>query len=453
MISISRPLVNDSRLDALPELADLSGAIEVTAAGYANGAALLAAHPPSPGTKYLFRAGDYTTWGNWAIANVDGTAQGRICFLFEDTETHPLKRTDSERALFQNIVVSYSSFLVFHGLAFKSSISNQAALTFGTNGCIWSECHHEGWDTYAMRVRIGSYGNKVQRCTFFDPLRNAGDNLGVQLQIFDWSGDDNLHNNLVLDSEFRNCADAIQITDAAGIPLASADGTIAAGNDIYTTAEYYSIDDDGVRAGTENAFDLKHGSLDSDNPVIIENNRIWGLRYTDPDLAGSGSNGAAFTNQRFSENVIFRNNIIDDCVVGVYEQPWVGGSGKSGARSTLLSGNVWANIKRHHPNDDAGGGVYLASNMPLTINGDRIVDCWRVAASANDETNGAHTISNLVVAPDTPTDNFTDDIVAGTNNYGEKVFLRYQRRRFSGPEWVEVGEKPIPSVRGSLRTF
>lgn len=427
------PLTDDERLDLIPELSDLSGAISIQDDSYISVAAMLADNPGEQ--LFLFDPGNYEDW-DWTIRTVQGTAESRIVFAYVDTETHPLRR--QEHAYLPTVLIDYTSeYLVFHGFTCRTEVNQQITLGWGANNITWSDCHHTRFGSYGIRIRIGAHTNKVQRCTFFDPLLDGGDSIGVQIQTFDWSGDENLHDNKILDCEFRNCVDAVQLTDQATDKTASLDGTVIAGCDVYTTSDYYSTNGDGVRAGTENAFDLKHASLDDENPVIIENNRVWGLRYTDPSLAGSGSNGAVFTNQRYSENVIFRNNIADDCVLGVYEQPWLGGTGMSGTRNTQLSGNIWANIRPRHTNDLIGGGVYLASNMPLQIDGDQIVNCWRIAADANNETNGAHSISNCR-REGSALGEMVDEWNANPTNRSGQIRVAYERRRFSGPEWAYI---------------
>lgn len=449
LIVLVIPLVDSDELDPIPEVYSPVNPITVNPASYANMAALLSANPAvvAGEAHVLFDDGNYTDWGNISIKDIGGTAEARLVFRHVNANVPPWKR--SGQAVFEQdqFLVTGSDVepigahhIIFHGLTFSGD--GIQFIERAANNIVWSECLHEaGNKANYLRIRLGAQAIKVQRCMFRNPVPvPRRDQTGVQFRL-------QHHNNLpsymhdcrVLDCEFINCGDAIQVTDAdedGGYPEYDVAGLLIDGIEAYITEDYHVELETGIYAAAENAIDLKHGSLDPDKPLTIQNSRFWGYRYTDRDSAGSGSNGAIVTNQRYSKDTVFQDNIADDCVIGWFENSWFGGQGESGSRGTKLRRNIWTNIQRHSDHDDINGGVYASPQMPLDIDGDLMINCWQLSATENAGANGDHSITNCI-RDKMPIGALLSEWDAGANS-GERIIIRYQRKRLSGPEWRTI---------------
>ncbi|MEM7378881.1 MAG: hypothetical protein AAF460_15430 [Pseudomonadota bacterium] len=146
-----------------------------------------------------------------------------------------------------------------------------------------------------------------------------------------------------MNNEIRNCVDGIQLvapmSNAQGQPIradGSSDssaplpgdfsGTLIAGNDIYTTPDYYTncagrVTSSGPCGMTENALDIKTGSTSASNPVRVVDNRFWGFRTNSgSDSLSTGSNdpgSAVVVHFGAVKHVEIARNLIWDSTQGI----------------------------------------------------------------------------------------------------------------------------------------
>ncbi len=136
--------------------------------------------------------------------------------------------------------------------------------------------------------------------------------------LYDHDGPMLMSNIWMLNNEIRNCADGIQTFDVGD---ANDDrdyrNIVISGNEIYVDTDVYT-DGTGFRdhgangtyALTENALDIKGGSQDSTERMIITNNIMHGFRQTDQNGGASGSWGNAVIIHSNAKNIDFTDNII-----------------------------------------------------------------------------------------------------------------------------------------------
>jgi len=104
------------------------------------------------------------------------------------------------------------------------------------------------------------------------------------------------------------------------------EGTIVDNNHMYINNEIYTDcngnhDINGECAYAENAIDLKAGSNNPNNPIIISNNKMWGFRKSDRTNSYLGDPGAAIPIHYNVKNVLIRDNLIFDSVLGCMPAP------------------------------------------------------------------------------------------------------------------------------------
>ena len=104
-----------------------------------------------------------------------------------------------------------------------------------------------------------------------------GDRIAILLSGEVWNHDRTIVNTMILNNEFRNCNDAILLASHPDQGYrVDYRGTLIDHNAIYVDQEVYTDghgnpDSLGLRAFTENAIDLKGGSEDPEEPVLIQN--------------------------------------------------------------------------------------------------------------------------------------------------------------------------------------
>lgn len=204
----------------------------------------------------------------------------------------------------------------------------------------------------------------IQKCRF-DSMSFKGidnDNVAILLHGTDWDGFRRVQNVHVLDCEIVNCNDGLmplkwsntnvpdQVVDYQGLVI---DGNhIYVDNRVYTDGEG-NLDPTGDYALTENAIDLKGGSENPDNPMVITNNYFGGFRRTDQNGGGSGSWGSAIVIHFGVWNVVIKGNVFFNSARGLS----MGAKRKeaySGKNITIL-GNTFESI----------GDYWTISNRPV----------------------------------------------------------------------------------------
>jgi hypothetical protein len=146
------------------------------------------------------------------------------------------------------------------------------------------------------------------------------DAVAVMLSGSPWDEYRKVQDVHIVDNEIRNCNDGVMLIrhpELAGGHEVDYPGTVIDCNHFYVDSEVYTDgagnhDPDGLWAWTENAIDLKGGTDDPTNPVVVSNNMMWGYRRTDTNGGGSGSWGTAFGGHYHVKNVEVFGNVIFD---------------------------------------------------------------------------------------------------------------------------------------------
>jgi hypothetical protein len=427
------PLSDSPHLDAIPELITPADAVVLSTSLYQSWDEMLAANPHK--TDYILEAGDYRPWGVLTLRGLSGTPGRRRVIRFTDPTLHPLHRT--EQALVERVDITHSgdwvtgsSHWIINGLTFTEP-TTQALIERSSSHIVWSSNLHIGYDLYGIRVRLGAQRCTIQRCTFLDPVNPAGrDNVAVQFRLQDLAGSGQMPGHKVLDSEFRNCGDGVQVTDDEAFPDYSTDDLVIEGNDFYVTKEYYVHLASGEYAHAENGIDLKHGSRDAGSPLVIRSNRFWGYRYTDSPSAGR-SNGACMTIHRFAENGRVKENVFFDAPIAWFlNARWPSGT-RNLSRSFIFEKN-WVGGIGVFADPDLGEIVWPTT--PESFIGNVFSRSTTLAAHLPAE-GGTTMDHNYLIGM--PAGSLAAVWAGGSNSYLDRAHdLIVQTRRFTGPQWI-----------------
>lgn len=198
--------------------------------------------------------------------------------------------------------------------------------------------------------------NTIQNCRFdqMTPKGIDGDAVAIILTGGpSWNTPGRILNTKILNNEIKNCNDGIQTLKMPqfcgnGVYYVDYPGTIIDANHIYVDSTLYTdgkgnSDPEGLWALTENGIDLKGGSGDPENPMIISNNYIWGYRRTDTIGGGSGSWGGALDGHYHVENLQIVNNVFFDSNQSIAFSDTYGTTPYS-LENGLIRGNIMYNI-------------------------------------------------------------------------------------------------------------
>jgi hypothetical protein len=283
---------------------------------------------------FCVRAGNYTTWGELQIDEVDGTANKPKVLRYYDpvdaAPPHPVERTHdfAHEAVFQNFRLIRSDNWIFDGLTIRNSPN--ANRVFDSSNNVFNRLLIEGGDTSLIRISGDSDNNVVQNSV----LRNHSDKAiqedRVCILLYTQDTDHKglkIENTHIVNNEIYNCNDGVSLLDSSVDHPVFYPGTIVENNDIYITDELYTDcmgnrDPNGACACAENAIDIKatiseENLANQETWVRLINNRIWGYRYTDETndgqgnrLCGSGDNGPAIRSHNFSQALVIQGNVI-----------------------------------------------------------------------------------------------------------------------------------------------
>lgn len=266
----------------------------------------------------------------------DGTEEKkRYISLHNGNDLHPAKLDRDQQANVSFIFSGAHWWVVDRMSSFDNSEEFCALVKRRSTNIVLNRMHYS---EFHAAVGIKGYPTEpytenitIQNCRM-DPMSASGisnDAVAIIMIGEVWNEDGCVKNTRILNNEIRNCNDGI-------MPLRFPEqghhvdypGTLIDGNHIYIDTELYTdgsgnYNPNGPWALAENAIDLKAGSDDPDNPMVISNNYFWGYRRTDTNGGGSGSWGTALVGHFHVKNVIIENNVIFDSNRGIsFNDPW-----------------------------------------------------------------------------------------------------------------------------------
>lgn len=291
--------------------------------------------------------GDYTSLANIKLT-VSGTAEKRRYIILNNgNDVHPGKLETSELAQFALQFNGADYWTVDRGALVNSSITYQYELRAGSTHNILNRCYSDEVNINVL-LKNTADNNTIQKCRFENMKDSARRSDFPSISFKDWGLDSwTIKNTKIIANEIVNTNDAVQTVlrepgnDAPQI--ASVEGTIIDSNDMYITSDVYTdgkgnYDPSGSRAYAENAIDLKVGSRNASNPMIITNNHMWGYRKSDGTNSNLSDPGYTFVAHFGVSNIKLNDNVIFDSNRGI-------GSGDSrDARWSMYDSEVKRNI-------------------------------------------------------------------------------------------------------------
>ncbi len=347
----------------------------------------------------------------------DGTKEAPRYLLYYDPEnpldnTHPVHMPTAKQAIFRNIWLKAANHWIIDRLTVeKSPIKNQIIgsgkigrddvessgrpVKAGTNGDfipssynILNRMLYQHASDDVIVIYEGCHYNTIQNSVLRKNTLPDEDWVAIVLQA--WHGraqSAEIIGTLIKNNEIYDINDGIQLFDHESmIKYPDYRQTKIINNDIYITPDIYSdgkgtLTPKGDFAAAENAIDIKAGttSMNPKDAIIIEKNRMWGMRLLDKKIAGSNDHGGviilhkASRRKIISGNIDIKNNIIMDALNGIILH---------GLSDIVVKNNIIYDIKQlghdgeisKYENSAAltitGNGHIVSNN--LLINGDHL---------------------------------------------------------------------------------
>lgn len=233
-----------------------------------------------------------------------GTAQDRLFILLEGNDNiHPCQLADNQLARYR-LEFTNADYWYVDRMAYFEEVNafNRIDMYASSNNIFNAPYYRDtqnGWS-----LNNGCDNNSIQ-FLFAEKTQWSVDNkvFGDQALINFVMGEPNelIKDNRVVHSEIVNYVDSIQTVRWGNASTANAnigaDGLLIWDNNLYVTNLLYSdgsgnSDINGSQSFSENAIDLKTGSQDELNPIVIRHNNIFGMRPVDNTYSALSDAGA-----------------------------------------------------------------------------------------------------------------------------------------------------------------
>ena len=275
----------------------------------------------------------YVESGNYSGSTITLTADGsvndrRSISLHNGNEIHPASLSEALQA---NIRIKFDG-ASYWDIDRMSNIdqTTQTDVTWFQGGSTYNVINRFHLENFYSGITIGASlstpnnYNTIQN-TYLNGMTEEGrdsDNVGMALYNGSLSGLRTVGTKII-NNDIKNCNDGIQLIRSFSKPSdVGFNGTIVDSNRVWVdNTIYYDkslanggiLDPNGLYAKAENAMDIKAGSADSNDPVIVTNNIFWGFRQEYEGGGAGGTMGIMYG----VKNVKIENNIMFDATRGL----------------------------------------------------------------------------------------------------------------------------------------
>lgn len=297
----------------------------------------------------------YVEPGNYSSTIITLTADGtssdrRSISLQGGGDTHPASLAEGSQA---NIRIKFNG-ASYWDIDRMSNINQTGTtdVTWFSGGSSYNVINRFHYKNFYSGIIIGASlttpndYNTIQN-SYLNGMTDAGresDNPGIAFANNSLSGLRTVGTKII-NNDIKNTNDGIQLIRSFSKPKdVGFDGTIIDSNRIWVdNTLYYDnrigsggvLDSNGMYALSENAIDLKAGSQDSSNPIIMTNNIMWGFRKNAKD----GDPGSVMGLMYGVTNVHIENNIFFDAERGLAINDQGGESWA--AQDVLIKNNIF----------------------------------------------------------------------------------------------------------------
>jgi hypothetical protein len=272
---------------------------------------------------FCVKPGDYRSQGTLDITNRSGTKDKPFYIVLDNgNDTHPSNLSTSELASV-DLQFNNSNYWVIDRMASIGStgLDDNPILFINSNNNVVNRFFADG-SSGGITLRDNSHGNTIQnsRLQNMSELGRKRDRSCIVLEPRDKNTA--ILNTHIIHNELKNCNDGVHLLWRESNDGVDYAGTVIADNDISVDSSLYTdchgnLNPNGECSYSENAIDIKSGSNDVNNPIIVANNHLWGFRKSDKTDSNQADPGASLVMHYGIKHVLVTNNTIFDCVDGI----------------------------------------------------------------------------------------------------------------------------------------
>ena len=251
------------------------------------------------------------------IKNTSGTKNNpRYIILNNKNNSHPAK-LDAKELANVNLRFENSNYWIIDRMSAMNSKNTPMLFLHSSNNIV--NRHFIDNSYKGIIIRDLSHNNTIQnsRIQNMSELGRKDDLTCILLHPRD--NQTEIKNTQIINNELHNCNDGFQALWRNGIDV-NYEGLVLYANDISVDSSLYtncngSKNPNGECSYSENAIDIKMGSNNVNNKIIIKKNNLWGFRKADTTNSNLADAGAAIVvhygvkNLQISENTIFNSTI------------------------------------------------------------------------------------------------------------------------------------------------
>ncbi len=316
-------------------------------------------------TIFCVKPGNYQS-KTIRIKNISGTKNSpKYIILDNDNNSHPTQ-LDTNQLANVNLRFENSNYWIIDRMAGIGSKIEPLHFFHSSNNII--NRHFIDSSDKGITIRDASHNNTIQNSRIQNMSEFGRKDDLTCILLHPRNTPVEIKNTHIINNELHNCNDGFQALWRDGIDV-NYEGTVLYANDISVDSSLYtncngSKDPNGECSYSENAVDIKMGSKNIDNKIIIKKNNFWGFRKADKTNSKLGDAGTAIVvhygvkNLQISENTIFNSTIgiisvdrrdasyamfdseiSDNFIAGILKYPVI----VNEALNTLISKNIIVN--------------------------------------------------------------------------------------------------------------
>ncbi|MCB1756397.1 MAG: hypothetical protein KDJ38_12800 [Gammaproteobacteria bacterium] len=337
---------------------------------------------------FCVKPGRYNDLGTIRLSASGSETSPRVILLDSTQSTeHPAALAEREQAILESLSFDNASHWIVSRLSILDTPSDSTAVVFnsGSSFNTLDQMRIERF-YYGLDIHNRANANTIQLSLVGNiNVRRGSDTVCIGLLGYRSQPESiEIVNTRIINNEIYNCNDGIQTIINPDIRYSvDFSGLIIDANDIYLTPAMYTDcaggrNPTGNCACAENAIDLKAGTDNTNSPVRITNNRLWGMRKTDVQCGGSGSWGAALVGSFNTRNALIADNVIFDSARGI--------SFSTGPSDLTVSGNLIHGINSTRDNEGLALST-TADTRRLSFLRNTIVDAgsWLVLQASDSQ--------------------------------------------------------------------
>jgi len=378
-------------------------------------------------TIFCVKPGDYSDLGNIKLTTSGTKDKERYIVLDNGNNIHPGKLNKSELAKV-GFILQDTNYWIIDRMAYWESLNTLNPIQIRNSDYNIINryfMHNVGNGIYLFPE---SSNNTIQNCR----IERTNINIHYDRAAIGLASDSKykeqelitIKNTKILNNEVYNFVDGFQAIRSGwydnGVLKFSNnvnyEGTIIDNNIFYIDDTIYTDCQGnhtitGNCAYAENAIDLKAGSNNPNNPMIISNNKMWGFREADKTNSTLADPGVAMPIHYSVNNIKIENNIIFDSDIGIAITNTLPDKTFT-SENIVLDHNIFSSIRKYAIDIDNSSKVQITNNI-LTNFVSKIEDTfdykyWLICVNSSD-----FNISNNLISE---TDNRSARINNGLNS-------------------------------------